>query len=1590
MDSNKINLQSEFFQIGDYDGDGASDFMFIGYEWNYTSPKYKTRITHPRVHKNNGSSSYSYRVNGLATTELTSLEFNGDGKTDILCQNGSTLYIYETTYNQSNYTVTATQLYSGNHQWDKKYPGDFNGDGKTDLLVMSDVWEIAYSTGKAFSLSGISFTNYTDNTDYVRTGDYNGDGKCDILHVQNNQNDWKSYLNFHLSEGNTFAAETFVLNYFVHFTNTLGSGDFNGDGRVEEVDRFDSGDPCKMLYFNRDGQDLRLQRISNGLNQSTIFDYSWLSKATNYIKGSTSTYPLTDIQAPIPVVSTLSTDNGLGGLTTVNFSYEGAIIHRQGRGFLGFSKVTSSNVTSGVKSVQEFSINPTYHHPYLANHKTILSSNSSLISETENTYSFVDRGSEIYWFQTTESITKDYLTGAATKSTIDYDDDNYGNVESATSVIYADLDLTQEVESAVTTSSNFAAYGSWIPASPGTVTVTKERKATNEAPFSRTVEYTYNGNGKIIQEVVFPGLTNNVTTDYSYNSWGLVKDITVSSSGLPTKTEQYEYDLFGRFPTKITNALGQVTKSTFDSRWGKPLSVTGIDGLITTNQYDGFGRLIKNTSPNGVVINSTYGWDIVPNENKLYYTAVQHPGKPDVKTWYDLLGREVVSELDGMNQNKIFIEKSYDSRGNLSAESAPYFENEQPLWTTYSYEDDYNRIEDISDGTRTTAYEYSGSGGQATVAITNPAQQTVTRVSDAAGKLISATDGGGTLSYRYNSAGNLREVWLKTSPVHIYLQTEMKYDANYGYQTELWDKNAGTTTYDYNAYGQLISQEDAEGNEFYDLLYDAVGRMTEKSSKTGTTMHGTYTYEYITSGYGLNQLKKSTAPNGYYQEFIYDQYSRPTQVKEVAGAETFTTSYSYDQYDRLITQTYPSGFAIEHIYDNNGYLTTVKELNGSNIFSAPEVNALGQYTQYDLGNGLTTTRTYDQFGLPKKIEEETGDVFSMEYSFDPSSGNLDWRQDNVPNVNVTEYFNYDPLLNRLENIEFEGSSYDINYESNGNINFKFDAGDYSYHSSKRNAVQEINYTQIQGPQSPITTTQNISYTPFDRTASVTQSSDNFQVDYFYGHDQNRKKAVEVYNGITTTTHYSGSYEKMEIDDGTTTTYEVHYISGGDGLAAIYVKENGTGTMYYAYSDYLGSILTVTDDQGNIVAGGKQSFDAWGRYRNPDDWTYDNISARLPWLKRGFTGHEHLPEAISLINMNNRMYDPVVGRMMAVDNFVVDPAYTQAFNRYSYALNNPLKYSDPDGENPIFIAAAIGAAFFGYIGGVAANDHQINPIKWDWNSGNTYLGIGMGIVTGAFAGAAVYAGGPALAGTGFFSNFGTSGTVAAYSIVGAASGGAAGYLTGFGTGMLVSDGNWNYAHKSGMFYGSIGFGIGTVAGGIYGFISGYEPPPQGYGNIDMSLVASADPYAGVAYQEPGFPNPKTILSNYPAVGEYCNQASDECAIRMSIALSRSGVDLSGSNIFRETHIHNGIIHQPSAAALADYLTIKLGSPTIYNHPTGYWSFDDFSHKAGIIYFVPPGRGGTGPQHIDVISGGSIGSKFYPTKVIWFWHFILNGY
>ncbi|MCX6233577.1 MAG: RHS repeat-associated core domain-containing protein [Bacteroidetes bacterium] len=324
--------------------------------------------------------------------------------------------------------------------------------------------------------------------------------------------------------------------------------------------------------------------------------------------------------------------------------------------------------------------------------------------------------------------------------------------------------------------------------------------------------------------------------------------------------------------------------------------------------------------------------------------------------------------------------------------------------------------------------------------------------------------------------------------------------------------------------------------------------------------------------------------------------------------------------------------------------------------------------------------------------------------------------------------------------------------------------------------------------------------------------------FLYGPDEVRKKTQFSINRVVyKTKYYIGSDCEIE-KFKSAPDRKMHYLIGGDGLFAIYVQQGNENIMYYIYKDYLGSIYCITSDNGIVAEYNNveqiYSFDPWGRRRNHTDWTYENVPVSF-LFDRGFTGHEHL-DVFNLINMNGRVYDPWLGCFISPDPFVQAPENGQNFNRYSYALNNPLKYADPNGE---FLHLIIGAI----IGGT------MNLISNWGNIDNFWQGLGyfgVGAVAGAAA-AGVGAGiGSLFMGGSFGAGFlGTCAVDGAYGfITGASMGGAAGATNGFitGTGNSVVagknlgeslskgiDATWRQA-LIGATFGGIGGGIAAAA------------------------------------------------------------------------------------------------------------------------------------------------------------------------------------
>lgn len=342
------------------------------------------------------------------------------------------------------------------------------------------------------------------------------------------------------------------------------------------------------------------------------------------------------------------------------------------------------------------------------------------------------------------------------------------------------------------------------------------------------------------------------------------------------------------------------------------------------------------------------------------------------------------------------------------------------------------------------------------------------------------------------------------------------------------------------------------------------------------------------------------------------------------------------------------------------------------------------------------------------------------------------------------------LVFSLDNISVtERNEYNQYYDNLGRIK-ENEVGQYQYGLTDPNTSQPKYFQNSKIELNPAYSEYYVNRSTLDITYNVFKSPVNIyeegkdRLSFLYG--MNNSRSTMYYGGMQQNKlerrfrkHYStdGSMEiKQNIADGTVEF--ITYIGGDAYSAPVILRSDGySQNYYYLHRDQLGSIVAITDRHGEIVE--KRHFDAWGNITKVQDREGNNLEG-LTVIDRGYTGHEHL-QGVVLIHMNARLYDPVVHRFLQPDNFIQDPYNTQNFNRYSYVLNNPLKYTDPSGEYiwiPIIVGAIVGA----YSGGVIANQGEFNPVKWNWNMktvGYMVAGAVLGGITGGTANSIVNSG-----------------------------------------------------------------------------------------------------------------------------------------------------------------------------------------------------------------------------------------------------------
>jgi RHS repeat-associated protein len=844
---------------------------------------------------------------------------------------------------------------------------------------------------------------------------------------------------------------------------------------------------------------------------------------------------------------------------------------------------------------------------------------------------------------------------------------------------------------------NYIQKGSWCSNKIESIIINRKQGSESE---SRKKEYLYDAKGNLTKETIDPNNINQVTVNYTdYDGYGHPKKITTTANGI-SRSETLTYTSSGRFlKTRKNDQLNETTTYNYDETKG--LLIGEVTRLGTTSyQYDSFGRLILTTYPDGIKTAGALQWagnlSGKPSGAK-YYSYTETSGQPPVTVWYDGFDREIRKESYGLNMKKIWTDTEYNSKGQVYRVSKPYFTTDAKTWAATHTYDSYGRLQTTVTPMGTTSYVYSG----LTTTITSPSDTKET-VLNSAGRIASQKINGKKVSFTYYASGLVKNTTPEGGQA-----IAVEYNLQ-GKRVKLIDPDAGTITSEYDGWGQLKWEKQA--------IHSTAQITTEYNYlPSGLLNYQLRNGERTNYGYdNLYRLKWTSIAGKHAQGFDYDQRDRIIQIRDtVENSKVFVRKTEYDALGRVSRETHPDGYYVDNLYDKYSYLKQIKDPGGTLVWQAKESNARGQLTKTQSGS-KETVFGFDSRGFPTSIV--TSGITNLVYSFN-TKGNLYSRQDSI--AGYKEIFLYDSM-NRLYNWNIRNSSnvslssQSIGYNSTtGNIQTKSDLGNYTmnYEGTRPHAL-----TSIAGAPSVIpSVAQAITYTDFKKVKTVAEGSNSLTI--AYGVDEQRVKTVLNKNGTSLTRYYMGNYEEEIVGNN---IRKIHYLCGGNGLAAVRIQSAGKDTLYYAHTDYQGSLTALSLSNGTVVE--RYAYDPWGKRRNPNNWT--QTDTRTTFLfHRGYTMHEHLSE-FNLINMNGRVYDPLTAMFFSPDPYLQAPENWLNYNRYGYALNNPFLYTDPDGESLFLVALGIYCLFFTDFGYDLQKLVSPVAIKIDLRLGSNQRGIGI--------------------------------------------------------------------------------------------------------------------------------------------------------------------------------------------------------------------------------------------------------------------------
>jgi len=766
---------------------------------------------------------------------------------------------------------------------------------------------------------------------------------------------------------------------------------------------------------------------------------------------------------------------------------------------------------------------------------------------------------------------------------------------------------------------------------------------------TRTTSFGYDASGNLLTKTVSDTTVSpsvSRTWTYTYNSFGQV----LTAQGPRTdvnSTATYTYynctsgAQCGQVNT-VTDVLGHVwTYNTYNA-YGKPLTITDPNGVVTTLTYDARQRITSRSTAGETTGISYYPTGLVQRVTLAdgSYLQYTYDGAQRLTQVADGLGNKIVYTLDALGNH--VADSVYDPSNALTLARNRVFNSLSEL---------YQQIGSAGTAAVTTTFGYDSNGNR--TSINAPLSRNTANQYDALNRLIRITDpNNGITTFGYDANDNLTSVVDPRA-----LTTGYTYDG-FGDLVQQASPDTGVTTNVYDSGGNLARSTDARG-QAGTYTYDAQNRVT----------HITYADQTITFGYdaGTNAVGHLTSAGdaNHALSWSYDALGRVIGKTQTVGsgtsAITKSVSYAYTNGD-LTSLVTPSGQTITYCY-TNGQVTSIS-VNGNALLSQVLYQPFGPVSGWTWANNTNEARSYDHDGNITNLESAEGFTYSYDSAF-RIAGITD-----SDNGALSQSYGYD-LLDRLTSATGTHLNESWTYDANGN---RLTQGGTSA-STYTLATASNQIASISGAL-----TRTYTY------AASGQTSGYGGLTFTYT-DSGRLSSVS--NGGVTTSYIINALGQRVKKSGSSITIFVYDESGhligeynGSGnlieetvwmgdVPVATLQPNGTGaSVYYIHTDHLNAPRRISRPADNVIVWrwDSEPFGAAAANQDPDgDGTQFVYNPRFPG---------QYADTETGLNYNYfRDYDPALGRYVESDPIGLSGA---SYSTYAYAKVNPVSNRDPTG------------------------------------------------------------------------------------------------------------------------------------------------------------------------------------------------------------------------------------------------------------------------------------------------------------------------